>query len=207
VTLFPMLHIGAPEFFEKVYADAFSHDTVLVEGVNSPIARRWSKAYRAVARAGQIGLALQPPYPSQAECGAQIILADLSGREFDEAWRSIPLWLRLFLRVAVPAMAYWGKRNMSRLGLSLSMPLDDLPRSAEILALTPHTMSIERVIVEARDARLLAHLSEQLDAPETAAKRIAIVYGAAHMRAALRELLVRRSFRIEQAEWMTVFEV
>ncbi len=33
VTLFPMVHIGEPEFYQQVYADAFAHDVVLYEGI------------------------------------------------------------------------------------------------------------------------------------------------------------------------------
>ena len=46
VTLFPMVHLGTPEYFKAAYDDAFAHDVVLVEGVNSPIVRRMTRSYR-----------------------------------------------------------------------------------------------------------------------------------------------------------------
>ena len=37
ITLFPMVHVGEPDFYRNVYKDACDHDIVLIEGINSPI--------------------------------------------------------------------------------------------------------------------------------------------------------------------------
>lgn len=40
VTLFPMVHVGEPEFYKRVYQDALAHAAVLFEGLQSPITTR-----------------------------------------------------------------------------------------------------------------------------------------------------------------------
>ena len=60
VTLFPMVHIGVPEFYRQVYEDALTHDAVLVEGLRSPITTRITRSYRWIVGAKRLGLIVQP---------------------------------------------------------------------------------------------------------------------------------------------------
>src|SRR5258708_2916403 len=87
ITLFPMVHVGESDFFKGVYADAFSHDLVLVEGVRSPVVRRIVRSYSWIGASKTMNLMVQPPYPPQTDCPARIIHADLSGEEFTKVWR------------------------------------------------------------------------------------------------------------------------
>ncbi len=105
VTLFPMIHVGDPFFYEAVYADALSHDVVLVEGVRSPIVRRITRVYRWLKGSERIGLAIQPPYPKRSDSRARIVLADLTGDEFEAEWRRVAWWLRLLIHCLVPWVA------------------------------------------------------------------------------------------------------
>jgi hypothetical protein len=89
----------------------------------------------------------------------------------------------------------------------LSVPLDDLPGREEILDLRPETVALNQAILHARDVRLVERLGEQLDDPGPAVRRVAIVYGASHMRAVLRELTGRRGYRVERGDWLAVFRV
>ena len=91
--------------------------------------------------------------------------------------------------------------------LARKLPLDDLPGREEILSLSPETVALNQAILHARDVRLVERLGEQLDDPGPAVRRIAIVYGASHMRAVLRELTGRRGYRVERGDWLTVFRV
>jgi hypothetical protein len=206
VTLFPMLHIGESEFFRTVYQDAFSHDVVLVEGVRSPIARRITRSYRWIAKSKSLGLIVQPRYPSSAGCHAEIVDADLSHDEFRNVWRDVPLWQRALIFVACPIvgiqLGWFGSRERLAKGLSL----DDLLSREEALNFGPETVALTRAILHARDRRLIARLKEKLDDPRPEMRRLAIVYGARHMRAVLREL-TDRDYHVERAEWLTVFSL
>lgn len=207
VTLFPMVHVGEPDFFQTVYADAFSHDVVLVEGVQSPVTRRVTRSYRWIEGSKTMNLMVQPPYPSQASCRARIVHADLSGEEFAKVWLETPFWLRALVNTAAPVVGAWCRWFGSRKTLAKELSLDDLPSREEILEFSPETVALSRAIMHARDVCLLERLSEQLGDPCPAVRRLAIVYGAHHMRAVLRELIHRHGYHVEGADWLTVFPI
>ena len=207
LTLFPMVHVGEPDFFQAVYADAFAHDVVLVEGVKSPIVRRVTRSYRWIEGSKAMNLVIQPSCPAQAGCQARIVHADLSAEEFTKVWLDIPLWSRASVYVFSAAVGAWLRWFGSRAMLAPKLSLDDLLNREEILNFSPETVALNQAILHARDVRLVERLGEQLDDPDPAVGRIAIVYGASHMRAVLRELTGRRGYRVERGDWLTVFRV
>jgi hypothetical protein len=200
-----MVHVGEPDFFETVFADAFSQDVVLVEGVRSPVTRRVTRSYRWIEGSKTMNLVVQPPYPSQASCHARIVHADLSGEEFAKVWHEVPLWLRLSVYVLVPVIGARRQWFGSRETLAKGLSLDDLASRDEILNFSPETVALNQAILNARDVCLVERLSEQLDDPALGVRRLAIVYGAHHMRAILRELTHRRGYHVEGGDWLTVF--
>ena len=205
ITLFPMVHVGEPAFYETVYADAFSHDIVLVEGVNSPIANRITRSYRWIEGSKTIDLKVQPRYPSPESCRANIIHADLTGEEFLHVWRTVPLWLRLAVHIFTPLIGAQFRWFGSREKLAKHMTLDDLPRPDELLDFSLETAALTRAIVDARDDRLLQRLAACLDNPESGIRSLAIVYGAQHMRAVIRELKSRYGYIVNRGDWITIF--
>jgi hypothetical protein len=102
VTLFPMIHVGEPDFYRTTYADAQSHDVILLEGVRSPVVARITRSYRWIEGAKNLsGLVVQPRFPDSLSI-AKIVHADLSQQEFEEEWRKVPLWLRLAVSALAP---------------------------------------------------------------------------------------------------------
>lgn len=204
ITLFPMVHVGESEFFEEVYADAFAHDAVLVEGVRSPITRVITSSYRWINLA-KLGLTLQPPTPKQEAVRARIVHADLSTSEFHAEWRKIPLWLRLLVLLCAPFVGLGRRFVASRETLAKLAVMEDQRSSGEVLSWDPKFAAFEYCISDSRDARILECLEIELDRmPAAAETRLAIVYGAAHMRAVLADLR-KRGFRSSGASWRTVF--
>ncbi len=205
VTLFPMLHVGEPAFYAAVYGDAFSHDIVLIEGVNSPITKRITRSYRWLAGSAKLNLVIQPPYPPAGAPGTAIVHADLSPDEFRLGWLGVPLWLRLLAYVAAPCIGLKRRWFGTREKLAAGLTMDDAATQKELLSWSEETAFLDRAILQARDARLVERLGEQLKGAEPTTS-IAVVYGAAHMRAVLREL-TRRGYACVGAEWMTVFAI
>lgn len=203
VTLFPMVHIGEADYFRQVYRDAFAHDVVLVEGVRSPVARVLTSSYRWVER-GRLGLVTQPPYPAAATLPARIVQADLTPDEFHDEWRRVPLWLRLAAYGASPLIGLARRFARTRESLARRIEMEDRLSSDEILSWDPRMAALMHGILHARDARLLERLSAELERPGAGEKRLAIVYGASHMRAVIAEL-GRRRFRCVESAWQTVF--
>lgn len=202
VTIFPMVHLGEAAFYDAVYRDAGAHDAMLVEGVRSPVVRRITRSYRWVEGARQIALVVQPRPPAQSR--AAIIDADLSRDEFEQHWRNVPLHLRSFLYIAAPAYGLYHRWFGSRGALAKGHALDDLPSRDETLGWTPEFASVDEAIVAARDKRLVEIMGDYLDAARSEPRRLAIVYGAQHMRAVIKEL-TRRGFHCADSAWMLIF--
>ena len=102
VTLFPMVHVGEPAFYEATYADALRHEVVLIEGVRSPITTRVTRSYRwLVGSQAMAGLVVQPRFPTEGG-RARIVHADLTAEEFAREWATVPLWLRATIYVLAP---------------------------------------------------------------------------------------------------------
>jgi hypothetical protein len=204
VTLFPMIHLGEAAFYEAVYRDAFAHDAVLVEGVRSRALRRMTRVYRWIADDKRIGLVVQPRYPRQADSRAEIIHADLSTDEFERHWRKVPLHIRWLGYVAAPVYGLYQRWFGSRASLAHGHALDDLPSRSETLSWTPEFASYDAAMVDKRDARLIELMGAYIESEPTASRRLAVVYGAGHMRAVIRELS-RRGFHCVDSEWMLIF--
>lgn len=202
VTLFPMVHIGDADFYRAVYADAFSHDVVLMEGVDSPIAMHISRSYRWIKSSKINALVIQPRSPRQIASSAEIIAADLSSDEFEKAWKSVPLWLRVVIFVAAPIVGL-RLRGRTREQIAKGMSLEDAPSQQELVDWSPEAGMLYRVILDLRDERLIQHLDRQIALE--GGTSIAVVYGARHMRAVLRHLIGARGFTCTSADWLTVF--
>jgi hypothetical protein len=155
----------------------------------------------------QLGLSLQPRTPDPGAVSARIVHADLSGEEFRLAWRKIPMWLRGVSYLVAPAFGLWMRAFGTREALAKRLTLEDQPSQTELLNWNPETAAIDAALLDARDARLIERLDALLDEPSPEFKRIAIVYGAAHVRAVLKAITGRRGFFAENCEWLTVFSL
>ncbi|MGZ6015755.1 MAG: hypothetical protein ACXWKM_08410 [Phenylobacterium sp.] len=205
VTLFPMIHIGEAQFYHAVFEDAFAHDHALTEGVNSPIVKRITRAYRWMLGSKTLDLVLQPRPP--AECRATIVHADLTAAEFEAEWRKVALWLRLTVYVVAAVGGLWRRRNQTRQLLADVLTLDDAPSLKELVQQGPEMGALTHAILDARDQRLLERLGEQIDSSNPDQRSLAVVYGARHMRAVIKELTAKRGYSPVQSDWMTVFSL
>lgn len=198
-----MVHIGEAEFYARVYADAGAHDVMLMEGVRSPVTRVVTSSYRWI-NLKKLGLVLQRN-PSPGGTTARIVHADLSRQEFETEWRRVPLWLRLAVLCLAPLMGLRRRMGMTREQIAEVAEMEDLRSADELISWDPKWAALKKCVVAARDVRLIEKLTEELDHPaEEGERRIAVVYGAGHMRAVLGELR-KRGFRGAESVWMTIF--
>jgi len=201
VTLYPMVHVGERSFYETTYAEAFTHDVTLVEGVRSPVSRHMTRSYRWL-NFDKLGLTLQPKPPSQDTASARIIKADLSPDEFHREWRKVSLPLRVLFYVLAPLVGIKRRLFASRETLAEKMSLEDRKSADEILSWSPQMDPFFHSVLHARDERLLECLGAELGSTE--AKRVAVIYGAMHIRSVVREL-GKRGFYCAEASWRTIF--
>ncbi|MDQ4087223.1 MAG: hypothetical protein M3177_04305 [Pseudomonadota bacterium] len=203
VTLYPMVHVGDRRFYEETYREAFAHDVVLVEGVRSPVSRNLTRSYRWIDFE-KLGLVQQPKYPPQEAVAARIVRADLTAEEFHREWRKVALLLRAAFLFGAPLYGLYRRLFSSRQSLARNMCLEDRRSAEEVLNWSPRFEPVYRSILHARDERLVQCMAAELDCASE--KRVAIVYGARHMRAVLREL-TRRGFHCSQSTWRTIFSL
>lgn len=203
VTLFPVVHIGELRFYNELYRDALTHDVVLFEGVRSPITNRITRSYRwLVGSRAMIGLVVQPRL-ADADSSARLVHADLTEDEFAIEWRKVPLWIRALIYVTAPALGLKRRWFASKAALAKDMACEDQPSLKEILAVSPETGALTRAILQVRDDRLIERLREELEKSQ-GHRSIAIIYGAMHMRAVVRELTGKRKFSVTGSDWRTV---
>lgn len=202
VTLFPMIHIGQESFYRQVHADALQHDVVLVEGVRSPVTRLITSSYRWIDKA-KLQLVVQPRIPTALDGNPRIVHADLSTEEFHLQWSKLPFWLKLLVGIFAPLVGIHRRLFATRESLAKAMEMEDRLSSDEILSLDPRFAALRQTILHVRDQRLIERLGEELDRVADRPNKIAIIYGAAHMRAVLAELS-RRNFRTAGATWQMV---
>jgi hypothetical protein len=206
ITLFPMVHVGEPEFYEATFEDALSHDVVLLEGVRSPITTRVTRSYRwLVGSKAMTGLVVQPRFPVEGGT-ARVVYADLSGEEFEKEWRAAPAWQRAFIYVFAPVIGLQ-RRYSTKAQLAKNMSCEDQPSMRELLAMTPETGALTQAILHSRDQRLLEKLEAELNGSLEPPRTVAIVYGAAHMRAVVREITENRNFNVVASEWRTILNL
>lgn len=206
VTLFPMVHVGEPEFYRSVYEDAAGHAVVLLEGVRSPISARITRSYRwAVGKHGLAKLVVQPRF-TETTSNPQVIVADLNHMEFLAEWRKVQWWVRGFVWVLAPLIGLHRRWRYSLERLAKEMGCDDQPSLSELLAISPETGALTAAILDARDRRLIERLRTLLDSP-TPPVTIAIIYGARHMRAVVKELCAKRNYVPRTADWRTIWSL
>jgi hypothetical protein len=196
-----MVHVGESAFYSTTYADAQTHDVVFLEGVRSPITTRITRSYRwLVGSRAMTGLIVQPRFPT-AESHAKIVHADLTTDEFEAEWRTVQWWIRAAVYILAPIVGLQRRWLSTRTRLTKDMGCDDQPTLAEMMALSPETGALTQAILHSRDDRLIECLRAELDASLAKPLSLAIIYGAAHMRAVVRELTTERDFAVSSADW------
>jgi len=203
ITLFPMVHVGEPAFYDATYRDAFAHDVVLVEGVDSPVVKRVTRSYRwLVGSRAMAGLIVQPRMQRGELISGRVVHADLSADEFAQEWRRVLPWTRAMIYLLAPIVVL-RLRCSGRASLAKNLACDDEPSVAELLAIDPETGGLTQALLSSRDDRLIERLDGEL--ADAKPRSLAIVYGALHMRAVVRALTTKYDFFASGAEWRLVF--
>ena len=202
VSLFPVIHVAEPTFFDEVYEQAYKADLVLTEGINTPVSRRLTRAYRYMATRDS-GLVLQSAaMPKRSEKTRH---ADLKPEEFIALWRDVPWWLRTLATILAPVVGLKNRWFLNRAILAKQLEMSDLSSRETILGWNEITAPFDKAILHERDKHLLSVLQAEMNkaANDT---HLAIIYGAAHMPAVIRAL-PDMGFVWQGSHWMSVFKI
>ncbi len=205
--LVPMVHLGTPDFYRDVTSRLADCQVIVAEGVSgdSALTRALTLAYRMPARSNRLGLVVQDiDLSALARAGAHVVRPDLTAEQARRGWRTVPLVHRLAVLALVPVFATAFRLFGSRRVMSRFLATDDLPTPEEhqIRQAFP---ALTNLIGDDRDRMLVRTLVSILSARADEPIVVAVVWGAGHMAAVIREL-ARYEYRPRRAEWLTVFE-
>jgi len=204
-TLFPMIHLGEPGFYREVTARLRRCDLVVAEGVGagSPAAEALAASYARLDGHERLGLVVQDiDYDT---LGVPVVCPDMSGAEFEDGYRRLPLRERAVLATLIPAITAGMRLFGTRRYVARHLATEDLLSEAEEAALDT-LPGLDDLVMRRRDRLLVRTLTEYHHAhtARTGPFVIGIVYGAEHMRAAS-EALTGLGYHAADAEWVTVF--
>lgn len=204
--IFPMIHVGSPEFYDEISKRLASCDLILAEGVKSRRTNLLTVSYRIVKHIRRMDLVTQQDGMRIDYFREKIVSADIDGAAFDERWSRLPITLRAQLLVLVPVFVVYLFLFGTRETLAENIALDDLPSDEEIILDDEDFEPLDALIIDERD-RILIERIARLESQQTKAKQIGIVYGAQHMRSTMRFLMQKLNYRIAKSEWVKVFDL
>jgi hypothetical protein len=202
-TLFPMVHVAQPSFYDEVANRLRDVDLIVAEGIksaapeNDPIMRMYQQFSRGPGRP------IVVQNIDYASLGPPVLKPDLTGEEFDERMRQqVPLADRLLMRAALP-VAGWAVRLLGpQLLMNRHLELEDLPTAER------HDLSgdpSDDVFVHQRDALVVQALAEIYAEHEHDQMHVAVVYGAEHVIGIFRYLSRTVRYRVVGADWLDVY--
>ncbi|HEY0683481.1 MAG TPA: hypothetical protein VGD45_14195 [Steroidobacter sp.] len=204
VCLFPMIHIGSSAYYAEVRRRLSTCDVVLFEGVRSFRAWMITRAYSIATHNKRLGLVQQRHALPVATLSQRKIHADVSTDQFHAAWADIPWYQRALLFFGAPLFGLWlyftGTRQS--IGRRLNTEEVELNRDFERFELRPE---LEKMFATTRDLRLVDEVAKAVETSGVGT-RIAVLYGAAHMRIVSRLLTGKYRYRVVESEWIMVFD-
>jgi hypothetical protein len=205
--IFPMIHVGSPEFYQEISRRLSSCDLILAEGVKSKRAYLITLSYRIVKHIRRMDLVTQQDGMRVESFRAKIVNADMDGSAFDERWSSLSVLLRAQLFIIIPVFVVYLFLFGTREVLAENIALDDLPSSEEIISEDEDFEQLDSLIIDERDRKLIEHITRLEDQQTEDPQQIGIVYGARHMRTTIAFLMQKLNYRVAKAEWVKVFDL
>ena len=205
--LFPMIHLATPAFYADVMTRLAGCQLIVAEGglgaERTAGGQALTLSYRLAGRARRWGLVTQ--CLTLTELGVPVVRPDMDADRFRRGWRRLPVLVRLWAWVLVPAfgigLLLFGSREILARGLG---SLEDLPTREEELGYGPRFDVLQELLVDDRDALLVRALDTIHQQRSQEPISVAVVYGAGHMPAVVCSL-ARYGYHASSAEWLTVF--
>jgi hypothetical protein len=194
-TLYPMIHLGERRLYETVRDEFRSHDLLICEGASGRAVRRLAQVYLQAARNRRSDLVLQNSVLGIRDLAIPYRIADLPAEELDRLWAKVPFWERWAMELGALAYGLLWRYYGGSFAMQKLTPVED--RQEGFFDDLPGYDALQ----EAWDAVLVAALDK---AVAEGPRRVAVLYGAYHMRAVIRCLMGTHGYRIANARWLTV---
>jgi hypothetical protein len=205
--LFPMIHIGTPEYYSQVRIRLEACDAILFEGVRSWRVWVLTLSYSLVARRKRLGLVTQREALPLKGLRACLVHADLGSGEFDEQWSKIPWRIRIMVAVCAPLYGAYLFLTATRESIGKRLSSDDVSLAADEYDRDTFAPVLNEAMASVRDRRLTERIDSLVWQPGlTKPGTVGVIYGAGHMRSVTDTLMGRHRFRVVRSEWITVFD-
>lgn len=203
--VFPMIHVGSPEYYREIRRRVARCDVIVEEGVGRSDARDLlTLGQQAIRLNRRIGLVSQDL--TLDALGIPLVRPDMRGPDFDRGWQELPWWQRVGLWSVTPVYAAYLSMFGTREDIARCLAMDDLPSEEELSSwdLMPE---FDELIMDRRDALLVKALGDLHEKRSAEPISVAVVYGARHVRAVLYALDRLYGYRVRNAEFVTVFDL
>jgi len=206
IHIFPMVHVGSSNYYNQISSKLRNHDFIIFEGVKSR--RGWflSASYRYLTKNKKLGLVEQRKALNLKEFKDKLIHGDVDEKSFNHAWKTIPLYFRTIILLFSPLYGLYLMVTATRESLSEDLVITDLKSSDEIINWSEKYERFDNIILRDRDKRLIDVLSKTIECEKENNVKVAIVYGALHMRAITRYIMDHYNYQVKDSEWITVFD-
>jgi hypothetical protein len=198
-----MIHIGSVEYYSQIHKRLDKCDVILFEGVRTFRARMLSLSYRIVARRRRLGLVAQDASLLRGLHG-QLIHADVAPGEFKDNWSQIPAHIRLAILLIAPLYGGYHYLTATKESIGKKTKSEDLASADEIMR-GDFAPGLDKAIMTSRDTKLTGAIDSIVNFP-TPPTTVGIVCGAGHMKAVTAALMEKHHYRVNGAEWLTVFD-
>ncbi|WP_282606037.1 hypothetical protein [Pelagibius sp. Alg239-R121] len=205
-TLFPMIHVGEPAFYSEVTRRLEACDTILCEGIKSPVGNLLTMSYRFYADVPRVDLVLQNNQLNLSKFEERLVHADVTGSAFEKRWSELPFWQRYGLPLAAPLFGLYMRHFGTRADVATGMSMNLKKTRHESLE-GPDLGQAGEIILDWRDRHLIDVIAREQAKSDGKKLNIGVLFGARHMRAVLRHLLWVRGFKVVESEWVTVFDL
>jgi len=201
--LFPMIHIGGPDYYAQIRQKLEKCDVIVFEGVNTFRARVVTLSYRLLVHRRRLGRVVQSSSLLFSGLRERLIHADVASAEFNDNWARVPWRFRIAILILGPLYGAYLYLTASRESLGSKMKTEDLPSSDEVMSgdIAP---GFDEATLASRDRKLVATIESLMTKPAPPST-VGIVYGAAHMMAVTAVLMEKYRYRIDGSDWLTVF--
>ena len=201
--MLPMIHLGDNSYYQQVEQKMNECDLVLAEGVDSRIVSALTSSYRLATNSAR-GVVAQRSEPRAIDHMA-VQQSDMSGGEFDAAWRKMPIGLRLGVPLIAPLYGLWLRYVANPDDWQPKLQTDDLPSNEEVL-LEGKEPAFFELVMHQRNEHLFHQILAVQEQWGELDKVVGVAWGAKHIGAVVHYLSDRWNYIARSAEWVTVFD-
>ena len=199
--LFPMVHIGDPSFYSGVHERLNECSHIVYESAKSYRSTLLTYSYRFITKRQDLGLVSQKDALSLSGLDATLIHGDLSSSELSHRWNKLSFLYKVVVPLVGPLYGIYKFLTATRASLAKNHSVESVKSNREI---DNSDTDFSKLLIDGRDKKLIATIEETINGNYGSAKKVAILFGASHMRVVTCYLLEKHNYRVVDSQWMQV---